>query len=137
MPTPDEILRSATRVVVQDYPSRDVPDALARAGLMVTIYGGPSEADVLVTELSDGAVRHTPVGRYPDRADVLYTYRPIAEIDRIISEALRLRAHTVWRQPLIGSANADAAEWRRRIEGAGLAYLDDPAIDEVAARLER
>ena len=46
MRTPDEILRSATHVVVKDYPSRDVPDALASAGIMVTIYEGPSEAEV-------------------------------------------------------------------------------------------
>jgi hypothetical protein len=68
---------------------------------------------------------------------VLYVYRPIAEIDEIISEAHRLRAHTIWRQPVIGSANIDSAEWRRQIEGEGLAYIDDPAIDEVAARLRR
>jgi predicted CoA-binding protein len=137
MPTPDEILRSATHVVVKDYPSRDVPDALTSAGLMVTIYGGPSEADVVVSELSDGAITHLQVGRYPDRADVLYVYRPIAEIEGIISEAHRLRAHTVWRQPVIGSATAESAEWRQRIEGAGLAYVDDQGIDEVAARLQR
>ena len=137
MSTPDEILRSATHVVVKDYPSREVPDALTRAGLAVTIYGGPSEADVVVSELSDGAVVRRRVGRYPEGADVLYVYRPIAEIDGIISEAHRLRAHTVWRQPVIGSADTDSAEWRRRIEGAGLAYIDSPAIDEVAARLQR
>jgi predicted CoA-binding protein len=137
MRTPDEILRSATHVVVKDYPSRDVPDALASAGIMVTIYEGPSEAEVVVSELSDGAITRQQVGRYPDRADVLYVYRPIAEIDGIIAEAHRLGAQTVWRQPVIGSANTDSAEWRRQIEGAGLAYVDDPAIDEVAARLHR
>ena len=137
MPTPDEILRSATHVVVKDYPTRDVPDALTRAGLTVTIYGGPSEVDVVVSELRDGVVVHQQVGRYPDRADVLYVYRPLAEIDGIISEARRLGAHTVWRQPVIGSADPDSAEWRRRIENAGLAYVDDPAIAEVAAMLQR
>ena len=104
---------------------------------MVTIYDGPSEAEVVVSELSDGEITRRQVGRYPNRADVLYVYRPIAEIDEIISEAHRLSAHTVWRQPVIGSANSDSAEWRRRIEGAGLAYVDEPAIDEVAARLWR
>ena len=137
MPTPDEILRTATHVVVKDYPSRAVPDALTSAGLTVTIYEGPSEAEVVVSELGDGGITRRTVGRYPDRADVLYVYRPIAEINGIISEAHRLRAHTVWRQPVIGSANADSAEWRRQIEGAGLAYIDDPAIDEVATRLRR
>src|SRR6187402_1845821 len=116
MTTPDEILRSATHVVVMDYPSLDVPDALTSAGLAVTIYGGPSEADVLVSELSDGAIARRQVGRYPDRADVLYVYRPVAEIDGIISEAHRLRAQTIWRQPVNGSSDTDSAEWRRQIE---------------------
>ena len=62
-------------------PSRDIPDALTRAGLTVTIYGGPAEADVVLSELSDGAIVHRQVGRYPDQADLLYTYRPLAEID--------------------------------------------------------
>jgi predicted CoA-binding protein len=137
MPTPDEILRSATHVVVKDYPSRDVPDALTTVGLAVTIYGGPSEAEVVVSELTDGVVVHRQVGHYPDRADVLYVYRPLAEIDGIISEAKRLGALTVWRQRGTGSDDPDSAEWRRRFESAGLAYLDDPPITEVAARLRR
>jgi len=33
-----EILRAARRVVVWDYPGKEIPDALTRAGLSVTIY---------------------------------------------------------------------------------------------------
>ena len=62
MPTPHESLRSATHVVVKDYPSRSVPDALTSAGLLVTVYDGPSEADVVVSELSDGTIRRRQGG---------------------------------------------------------------------------
>jgi predicted CoA-binding protein len=135
MRTPDDILRDARHVVVMDYPSRDVPDALTRAGFSVTIYGGPTEADVVVSELSDGSVVHRQAGRYPDRADVLYVFRPLSEIDGIIAEARRLGVTTVWRQPADGASADESAEWRRMVESAGLEYVDGTAIDEVAARL--
>jgi len=133
MPDPEEILRAARHIVVQDFPTRDVPDALTRAGFTVTIYGGPDEADVVASELSDGGVVHRPVGRYPDAADLFYTYRPTAELDGIIAEAERLGARTIWRQPPVGADDdPDAAVWRARVESAGLRYLDAPRIDEIA-----
>ena len=62
-----ETLRAARHVVVQDYPDRDIPDSLTRAGFTVTIYGGPDPADVVVSELVDGAIVHRQTGRRPDR----------------------------------------------------------------------
>lgn len=136
MPEPEEILRNARHVVVQDFPSRDIPDALTRAGLTVTIYGGPTEADVVLSEFSDGTIVHRQVGRYPDDADLFYTYRPLAEIDAIVSEAQRLGVSTLWRQPdLSGEDDADAEAWREQVEAAGLTYLDAPPIDEVAGEI--
>ena len=79
-----ETLRAARHVVVQDYPDRDIPDSLTRAGFTVTIYGGPDPADVVVSELVDGAIVHRQTGRRPDRADLLYIYRPLVEIDGIL-----------------------------------------------------
>ena len=138
MPEPEEILREARHVVVQDFPSRDIPDALTRAGLTVTIYGGPAEADVVLSALSDGAIVHRQVGRYPDEADLYYTYRPVAEIDSIVSEARRLGVSTLWRQPELGREDdLDAAAWRARIEAAGLTYLDWPPIEEVARAITK
>lgn len=133
MSEPEEILRDARHVVVQDFPSRDIPDALTRAGLTVTIYGGPAETDVLLSELSDGTIVHRQVGHYPDQADLFYTYRPLAEIDAIVSEAQRLEASTLWRQPEVGGGDdVDAEAWRAHVEAAGLTYLDAPPIAEVA-----
>ena len=132
MPEPEEILRGARHIVVQDYPSRDIPDALTHAGLAVTIYGGPTEADVVVSELSDGAIVHRQVGRYPDAADLFYTYRPLVEVEAIVAEAQRLGVSTLWRQPEVGRDDVDAEAWRVHVETAGLTYLDSPPIDEVA-----
>lgn len=69
MTTAIEILRGARSVVIQDYPSKEIPEALTRAGLAVTIYGGPDEADVVASELVDGDVVSRPVGRWPEAAD--------------------------------------------------------------------
>ncbi|HEU5486100.1 MAG TPA: hypothetical protein VFU98_14420, partial [Microlunatus sp.] len=94
MAAPDEILQAARHVVVQDFPSRDIPDALTRAGFTVTIYGGPAEADVVTSEWSGDDIVHRRVGHYPDAADLFYSYRPLAEIDAILTEAQRLGVRT-------------------------------------------
>lgn len=136
MTEPQEILRAASHVVVQDYPSQDTPDALTRAGLQVTIYGGPSEADVVSSELQDDEIVHRNVGHYPERADLFYTYRPLAEIDLIIAEAQRLGVTALWRQPAVdGDDDPDAEVWRSHAQAAGLTYLDEPDIVGVAGSL--
>jgi predicted CoA-binding protein len=131
-----ETLRGARHVVVQDYPDRDIPDSLTRAGFAVTIYGGPDPADIVVSELVDGAVVHRQTGRRPDSADLLYVYRPLAEIDGILADAQRLGVRTIWRQPdVVGGPDPDADAWRTQVEAAGITYLDAPAINDVARLL--
>ena len=137
MTDPSETLRAARHVVVQDYPDRDIPDSLTRAGFAVTIYGGPNPADVVVSELVDGAIVHRQTGRRPDSADLLYVYRPLAEIDGILTDAraagrahdlapARRRSADPIRTPTRGAA---------RVEAAGLTYLDAPPINDVARLL--
>lgn len=132
-----DILRGARRVVVQDYPSKEIPDALTRAGLAVTIYGGPDEADVVVSERVDGDIVCRPVGRRPETADLLFVYRPLSEIDGILADARRMGVHTIWRQPNVEGEDHDGAAWRAGVEAAGMAYLDAPDIVEVARELGR
>ena len=135
MSTAIEILRAARHVVVQDYPSKDIPDALTRAGLSVTIYGGPNEADVVASELVDGEVIARPVGHWPEAADLLFVYRPLTEIDGILADARRMGVRTIWRQP--DGDDRDAVAWRARVEAADMAYVDTPDIVEVARKLAR
>jgi len=135
MTDPIDTLRAARHVVVQDYPDRDVPDSLTRAGLAVTIYGGPDPADIVTSELVDGAVVHRQTGRRPDSADLLYVYRPLAEIDGILTDARRMGVRTIWRQPDVVGPDPDAEAWRSRVEAAGFAYLDAPDIADVARLL--
>jgi len=137
MTTAIDILRGAQRVVVQDYPSKEIPDALTRAGLVVMIYGGPDEADVVASELVDGEVVCRRVGCRPDAADLLFIYRPLSEIDGILADARRMGVRTIWRQPNIEGEDRDAVAWRAGVEAAGLAYLDAPNIVELAQELGR
>lgn len=137
MTTAIETLRAARHVVVRDYPSKDIPDALTRAGLSVTVYGGPDEADVVASQLVDGEVVSRGVGRWPEAADLLLVYRPLTEIDSIIADARRMGVLTIWRQTDIDGDDGDAPAWRAGVEAAGLAYLDTPDIVEVVRELGR
>lgn len=70
--TPDEPVRDATSVYVIDWPSRDIPESLARAGIETFVHGGPRPDDVDVYAVGDGgAVVATKRGSPPDRADVV------------------------------------------------------------------
>ncbi len=45
---PREILQAVETVLVTDWPSRDVPEALVRAGFHVVVHGGPGPEDYSV-----------------------------------------------------------------------------------------
>jgi hypothetical protein len=42
---PKEILKTANTILVIDWPSKDVPESLARAGFQVIVKGGPGPGD--------------------------------------------------------------------------------------------
>lgn len=141
-------LDGVTSIVVVDWPTKDVPDSLARAGLEVAVHGGPRPEDWSVQELGPDGV--TVVGRAtgapPARVDVVYTHRPIDELPAIVALAGQVGARTVWlhsaRTP--EGARDDTAVWlsdedreraRSVVEGAGLAYVDEPYIGDAARAL--
>jgi hypothetical protein len=75
--TPEQLLRTITSVLLIDWPSRDVPDTLARAGYEVTVKGGPEPDSYSVYELVDGEVVSRLTGRPQVRADLIYSHRPL------------------------------------------------------------
>jgi len=144
----EQILDNADSVVVVDWPSRDVPDSLTRAGLAVVVKGGPGLDDYSAYELSDGEVVVRGVGRRPERADIVYSHRPIGELPGIVALAQQLGAKTVWRQSgLAGNGAKDpegcwvpedeSREARKIVESAGLAYVDDTYIADAVRGLGR
>lgn len=138
-------LAGVRMILVVDWPSREVPEALARAGYGVVVHGGPGPEDYTAWELVDDVVVERHVGRPPERADVVYTYRPLAELAEIVDQARALGAATVWVQSGLATggekdpagcwlSDADAATARAVVEAAGLAYVDHPPIVDAIRR---
>src|ERR1700674_320821 len=132
----EQVLQEAESVLLVDWPSRDVPDTLARAGYSVVLKGGPEPDNYELQELRDGEVVPRPVGRPPEQADVVYSHRPLAELPGIIALANELGAQALWCQSgLAGAGEKDpSGTWlpedeslqaRGLVESAGLIYIAD------------
>ena len=143
---PREILQTVETVLAIDWPSRDVPDTLVRAGFHVVVRGGPGPEDYSVYELKDGDVIARKLGRPPDRADLVYSYRPLSELPGIIAVAKQIQAKTVWTQSGLSEAGVKdrkgcwLPEEERRaaqslVEAAELNYVSEPYIGDVARAL--
>ncbi len=148
MLTAEEVLDHVDTILVVDYPSRDVPDTLARAGFAVVVHGGPGPEDYSAYELDNGAVVARPLGVAPDRGDLVYTHRPVAELPGIVSTAQAIGARAVWRQSGMASTGAkdprgcwmpedESRQSRQIVESAGLSYFDQPYIADVVRQRQR
>ena len=138
-----EILKGAKAIVVIDWPSKDVPDSLARAGLEVSVHGGPEPDNWSIQEVQDGEVVGRGTGEPPTQADIVYSFRPLSELPEVLEMADRVAAKAVW----IQSGKDDAGKpdprgtWlpdedrrmaRAAIEAAGFTYIDTPYIGDAA-----
>src|SRR2546430_2403457 len=93
-----KVLERSRRIVLVDWPSRDVPDTLVRAGFSVVVRDGPGPADYAAQVLEDGQVVSHPGAGRPSGADLVYAHRPTTELPRIVALAQELGAFAVWRQ---------------------------------------
>ncbi len=143
---PIELLGQCRSILVVDYPSRDVPEALARSGFAVTVHGGPGPEDYRAYELDGDEVIVGDRGPSPRSADLVYVHRPVSELPQIVSAAKALGARVIWLQS--GERNDGQADprgcWlddersreaRSVVENAGLAYVQEPYIGDVARGL--
>ena len=146
MTEPERILKAANSALLIDWPSRDVPDTLARAGYAVFVKGGPEPGNYSAYEVSDGEVVTRKVGRPPEKVDVVYSHRPVDELPGIVEMAKGLGARTVWCQSGLASGGENdpkgywvpeekSQEARKIVESAGLTYVDDAYIADVARQL--
>jgi predicted CoA-binding protein len=142
----ERILKTASSALLIDWPSRDVPDTLAGAGYAVVVKGGPEPDNYSAYELSDGEVVRRKIGRPPEKVDLVYSHRPLDELPGIVEMARGFGASTVWCQSgLARSGENDpkgywvpeekSQEARRIVESAGLTYIDDAYIADVARQL--
>jgi predicted CoA-binding protein len=119
-----ELLATATSFLLIDWPSRDVPDTLARHGYRVAAADGPRDDEYNAYELADGEVRVRPLDAAPHMVDIVYAHRPLAELERIVELGRALNARAVWLQS--GSPQA-----REIVERAGLMYFDSPYLPDA------
>jgi len=137
MPEDTGPLAGVRSVVLIDWPSRDVPDTLARSGLAVVSNDGPDEYNAY--ELVGDEVRVRKVDGLPKRADLVYTHRPIDELPEIVEAAKTVSATAVWIQSGRDATGAkdprgcwfsrqDSDRARGIVEGAGLRYIEGPYI---------
>jgi len=141
-----QILRETGSILVVDWPSKDVPETLTRAGYTVLVKGGPEPDNYSAYEVQGTEVVSRRTGEAPAAADLVYSYRPIEELPGIVALAQRLGARAVWVQSGVASDGTKAPNgcWmdqaasraaREIVESAGLAYIEAPYIaDEVRSR---
>jgi predicted CoA-binding protein len=133
--TPDEVLDATTYIIAIDYPSADVPETIVRAGFMLITHEGPGPLDYYVWTIKADAVTKQQLDHSPAGADLVYTYRPLAELEGIVEEAKRWGARTIWLQR---SEPDESGIARSIVETAGLTLIDAPDIrDAVRSRQAR
>lgn len=137
------IALDAASVLLVDWPSREVPDALVRAGYSVTVRGGPEPDAFSVHELRGGEVVVRRTGP-PEHVDLVYCHRPLDELPEITALAKELGAMAVWRQSGVSRDGAkdptgcwisedESHAARSVVEAAGLEYVDDTYIVDVVS----
>jgi hypothetical protein len=128
--------------LIIDWPTKDVPETLARAGWTVVVKGGPAPDAYSTYEVVGADVVARPDGRPPERVDLVYAHRPVSELPGIVALAQAMGARAVWLQSglapsgekdprgcwLPAAASEDA---RSTVEAAGLGYLDAPYIADA------
>ena len=82
-----QILRETGSILLVDWPSKDVPETLARAGYTVLVKGGPQPDNYSVYEVRNGEVVSRRTGRAPAAVDLVYSYRPVEELPGIVAMA--------------------------------------------------
>jgi predicted CoA-binding protein len=141
-----QILESISSVLVVDWPSRDVPDTLVRAGHTVVVHGGPGPEDYAAYQLDAGEVVVRPPGRAPEHVDLVYSHRPIEDLPGIVTLAQKIGARAIWSQSGLAGAGArdpkgcwvpeeESREARALVESAGLAYVEEPYIADAVRQL--
>jgi predicted CoA-binding protein len=142
----EKVLKSVHTVLVVDWPSKDVPDTLARAGLEVTVHGGPGPEDYSSYGYDDGAVVVRRSGVAPEHVDLVYAHRPLAELPGIIAMAQALHAKVIWLQSGLTSTGTkdprgcwlpgeESRGARELVEAVGMAYFDEPYIADAVRQL--
>ena len=127
------LLAETKTVVLVDWPSREVPDTLARCGF--TVIANEGAETYMAYEAEGNNVTTRSVAGLPQSAQLVYAYRPIDELPDIVQTATAVGATTVWLHVEGDLAPADATRARELVERAGLVFVAGPSIVEAAQAL--
>ena len=141
-----EILKHARTILLIDWPSKDVPETLTRAGFRVFVHGGPGPDDYSVYEFDGSEIVSRRMGRPPDQADLVYSYRPLAELAQTIDETKAVGAKSLWMQSGLSPegnndpkgcwmAEEESKSAKRQVQAAGLQLTTQPYIADVAREI--
>lgn len=142
----ENFLRTVRSVLLIDWPDLDVPETLARAGLRVVVRGGPGPEDFSSYEWKDGQIVVRRIGHPPERADLVYAYRPLTELPEIVGAARALQSQAVWTQSGRSAAGTKDPKgcWlpeeelraaQTLVRSAGLLHISEPYIADAARSL--
>jgi hypothetical protein len=148
---PPDVLAPGQHIVLHNWPAREVPDSLVRAGLGVTVYGGPQPDEISIHECAGDAIVSRKTGVPPTRADVVYVYPwPGFDVEhdlpRIAQAAQELHASTLWYQSGRDSegrpsatgcwlTEPEVAQVEAAAKSAGLAVIHNVYIGAAAGQL--
>jgi uncharacterized protein YndB with AHSA1/START domain len=150
-PTPlaeaEEALRSAGSVLLVDWIGPEVPSVVSR--VVPVVYGkvGPADDDWARVEPSSNDAGFEAVrGPRPDHVDLVHLDWTLG-FEHFLAEAVAMGAATFWyhsartRPPAPADDRGcwvpprQSAEQRAKVEAAGLRYVDDHYLADVARRL--
>ena len=138
-------MQSVRKILVIDWPSKEVPETLARTGFEVVVRGGPGPQDYASYGMEGDSIVRRPCDA-PALVDLIYAHRPLVELPQLIATATSLHARAIWTQSGLRSDGSrdprgcwvpdneecDAAE---RVRAAGLMYLSRPYIVDAVREL--
>lgn len=141
-----ELFKGVNTVLVIDWPNKEVPELLAGVGFNVVVHGGPGPEDYTLYELEGEKVRSRHVGRPPEQAQLVYSYRPLSELSQTIAAARNVGARTLWTQSGISEdgrkdekgcwcPEEELRSARNRVQAAGLVHIAQPYIGEAVREL--
>lgn len=141
-----DLLHQVRTILVIDSLNKSVPEVLTRARFRIFVRGGPGLEDYSACKLNNSEIALRRTGRRPDRADLLYSFRPFAELTQTIETAKAVGAKSLWTQSGVSpGGNKDpracwmAADKQRsaqqQAEAAGLQLITQPCIADVACEI--
>lgn len=138
-----QALKNTRAILLIDWPNKNVLETLTRVGFSVFVHGGPGPEEYSVYELKGGEIIFRRSGRRPDHADLVYSYRPVAELAQTVDEAQTVDAKILSVQSGISSngGRTDAkAFWmtdehmrcaQGQVEAAGWELITQPYIGDL------